>query len=93
MMYNNFKAVFKIFIFTCIKAIEDNIQYLLEFKMSISQIWLCEHNWDFPQVNISFNVIKPQIINDVQQFLSSYFNFYFYMHWSYRRQYTVLIRI
>ena len=68
MMYNNFKAVFQILIFTCIRAIEHNIQYLLELKMSISQLWLCIHNRDFPQVNISFNVIKKQIINDVQQF-------------------------
>ena len=68
MMYNNFEAVFQILIFTCIGAIEHNIQYLLKFKMSISQLWLCVHNWDFPQVNISFSVIKQQIINDVQQF-------------------------
>ena len=69
MMYNSFKVVFKILIFTCIKAIEHNVQYLLEFKMFISQLWLCVHNWDFPQVNISFSVIKKQIISDVQQFL------------------------
>ena len=68
MMYNNFKAVFQTFIFTCITAIEHNIQYLLESKMSISQLWLCVHNWDFQQVNISFCVIKQKIINDVQQF-------------------------
>ena len=68
MMYNNFKAVFRTFIFTCITAIEHNIQYLLESKMSISQLWLCVHNWDFQQVNISFCVIKQKIINDVQQF-------------------------
>ena len=68
MMYNNFKAVFQLLIFTCIRAIEHNIQYLLEFKMSISQLWLCVHNWDFPQVNISFCVVKQQIINNVQQF-------------------------
>ena len=67
-MYNNFKAVFQIFIFTFIRAIEHNIQYLLEFKMSISQLLLCVHNGDFPQVNISFSVVKQQIINDVQQF-------------------------
>ena len=73
MMYKNFKAVFQILIFTRIRAIEHNIQYLLEFKMSISQLCLCVHNWDFPQVNISFSVIKQQIINDVQQLLSSVF--------------------
>ena len=67
-MYNNFKAVFQIFIFTCIIAIEHNLQYLLEFKMSISQLWLCVDNWDFPQGNISFSVVKQQIINDVQKF-------------------------
>ena len=67
-MYNNFKAVFQIFTFTCIRAIDYNVQYLLEFKMSISQIWLCVHNLDFPQINISINVIKQQIINDLQQF-------------------------
>ena len=65
---NNFKTVFKIFIFTCNRAIEHNIQYLLEFKMSVYQLWLCVHNWDFEQVNISFCVIKQKIINDVQQF-------------------------
>ena len=68
MMYNNFKGVFQIFIFTYIRVIEQNIQYLLEFKLSITQLWLCVHNWDFPQVNLSFSVIKEQIINDVQQF-------------------------
>ena len=69
MMYNNFKEAFQIFIFTCIRAIEHNIQYLLEFKMSIWQLWLCVYNWDFTQViNISFSVIKQHIINDVQQF-------------------------
>jgi len=68
MMYNNFKAVFKIFIFTCIRNIEHNLQYLLEFKMFISQHWLCEHNWNFQQLNISLSVIKQQINNDVQQF-------------------------
>ena len=73
MMYSNFKAVFQIFIFTCIRAIEHNIQYLLHFKMSISQLWLSVHNWIFPQVNISFSVIKQQTINDVQQFLSGFF--------------------
>ena len=55
-------------IFTCIEAIEHNIQYLLEFKMSISQLWLYVHNWFFPLVKISFGVVKEQIINDVQQF-------------------------
>jgi len=54
---HNFKAVFQIFIFTCIRAIDHNIQYLLEFKMSICQLWLCVHNWDFPQVNISFSIL------------------------------------
>jgi len=68
MMYNNFKAVFQIFIFTCIGAIEHNIQYLLEFKMSISQLWFYVHNWIFPQVNISFSFIEQQIINDVHQY-------------------------
>ena len=68
MMYKNFKAVFQYYIFTCIRAIEQNIQYLLEFKMSIYQLWLCVYNWDLPQVNISFSVVKQQIINDVQQF-------------------------
>ena len=68
MMYNNFKVVVQIFIFTFIRAIKHNIQYLLEFKMYIYQLWLCVHNWDFPQVNISFSVFKEQIINDVQQF-------------------------
>jgi len=68
MMHNNFKAVFQIFIFSCITSIEHNLQYLLEFKMSISQLCLCVHNWDFRQVNISFSVVEQQIINDVQQF-------------------------
>ena len=68
MMYNHFKAVFQILYFTCIRAIEHNIQYLLEFKMSISQLWLSVHNCIFPKVNISFSVIKQQIINNVQQF-------------------------
>ena len=66
MMYNNFKVVFQIFIFTWIRAIEHNIQYLLELKMSIYQLLLCVYNGDFPQVNISFSVVKQQIINDVQ---------------------------
>jgi len=98
MMYTNFKAVFQIFIFTCIRAIEHNIQYLLfysiilfyysftvssteglEFKMSISKLWLCVHNWDFSQVIILFSVIKQQIINGVQKFSSSFLNFDFYM--------------
>ena len=67
-MHNNFKAVFQIFIFTSIRVIEHNIQYLLEFKMSISQLWLFVLNWDLLQVNFLFSVIKQQIINDVQQF-------------------------
>ena len=66
MMYTNFKTVFVTFIFTCIRAIEDNIQYLLKFKMSISQLWLSVHNLDLSQINISFSVIKQQIINVVQ---------------------------
>jgi len=81
-------------IFTCIWDIEHNIQYLLEFKMSISKPWLSVHNWDFQQVNISFSVIKQQIINDVNQFLSSLFlRFHFYMHYSYRTLYTVPVRL
>jgi len=68
MMYNNFKAVSKIFIFTCIRAIEHIIQYSLKFKMYISQLWLCVHNWIFPKVKFSFSVINQQIINDLQQF-------------------------
>jgi len=79
-MYNNFKVFFQIFIFTCIRAIEHNIQYSLEFKLSISQLWLCVHNWYSPHVNISFSVNKEQIINDVQQFLRSFSNLYFYMY-------------
>ena len=67
-MYNNFEVVFQISIFTCIRAIKNNIQYLLEFKLSISQVWLCVHNWYSPQVNILFSGSKEQIINDVQQF-------------------------
>ena len=65
-MYNNFKAVSQILIFTYIRAKEHNIHYLFEFKLSIYQLLLCVHNGDFPQVNISFNVVKQQIINDVQ---------------------------
>ena len=42
--------------------------------MSIYQLWLYVHNLNFSQVNISFNVIKQQIINDAQQF---YLNFDF----------------
>ena len=67
-MYNNFKVVFQNSIFTCIKAIEHNIQCLLHLKMSISQLWLCVHNLIFIQVMISFSVIKPEVINHVQQF-------------------------
>ena len=66
-MYINFKIVFQIMIFTHIRAIEHNIQYLLHFKMSISQLWFTVHYEIFPQVNILFSVIK-QIINHVQQF-------------------------
>ena len=68
MRYNNFEAVFLIFIFTFISDIEHNIQYLLKFKKSISKLWLCVKDCDFPEVNISFSVSKKQIINDVQQF-------------------------
>ena len=67
-MYNNFKVLFKNSIFTCIRAIENNIQYLLQFKMSISQHLLCVHNLIFQQVYISFSVIKQQIINIVRKF-------------------------
>ena len=67
-MYNNFKVVFKNFILPCIRDIEHNIQYLLHFKISISQLWLCVHNLIFQQVNILFSVIKQQIINHVQKF-------------------------
>ena len=67
-MYNNFEVVFKNSIFTGIKAIEHNIQYFLDLKMSISVLWLCLHNWIFQQANILFSVIKHQVINDVQQF-------------------------
>ena len=74
-MYNNFKEVFQIFNFLCIRTIEYNIQYLLEFKRSISQLSLCVHNCDFPKVNILFSVIKQHITNDVQQFLSNFFKF------------------
>ena len=74
MMYNYFKVFYKFFIFTFIRAIEHNIQYLLVFKMSIWKPWFCVHNWIFLQVNISFSAIKPQIINDVQQFLGNFFN-------------------
>jgi len=65
MMYNNFKVVFQMFILACIRAIQHNIQYLLDFKISISTLWWCVHNWDFSQVIVSFSVIKQQIINDV----------------------------
>ena len=68
MMYNNFKEVFQIFILACIRVIQHNIQDLLEFKVSVSLLSICVHNWDFPQVIVSFSVIKQQIINDVQQF-------------------------
>ena len=68
MMYNNFKVVFKNSIFTCIAALEHNIHYIFDFKMSISILWLCVHNWIFQQVHISFSVKKQQINNHVQQF-------------------------
>ena len=67
-MYNKLNLVFQISIFTCIRAIEHNIQYLLHFKMSISQLWFTVHYLIIQQNNISFSVIKQQIINDVQQF-------------------------
>ena len=67
-MYKNFKVVFKHSIFTCIRDIGNNIHYFLDFKMSISNLWLCVHNLNFTQVNILFSVIKQQIINDIQQF-------------------------
>jgi len=57
MMYNNSKAVFESLIFKCIIAMKLNILYLLELEMSICQLLLCVHNWDFPQGNISFTVI------------------------------------
>jgi len=77
MMYNNFKAVFQIFIFTFIRAIEHNIQLQSDFKMSTSKVWLGVHNWIFPQVNILFSFIKQHIINDVQQFLINFFKLKF----------------
>ena len=67
-MHSNFKVSFEIFNLRYNKAIEHNIQYLLAFETSISQLWYCVHNSIFQQVNISFSVIKQQIINDVQQF-------------------------
>jgi len=57
MMYNIFNVVFLNFIFTYNRPIEHNIQFLLQFKMSISQSLLCVHNLIFQQVNISFSVI------------------------------------
>ena len=66
---------------------------MLQFKMSISQLWLSENNSIFQQVIISFSVIKQQIINDVHQFASSFLNFDFYIQWSYTTQYTVTVTI
>ena len=63
---------------------------MLQFKMSISKLWLSVHNSIFQQVNISFRVINQQIINDVQQFYSTVLNFDFK---SYRTQYTVTVTI
>ena len=71
-IYNNFKVVFENSSFTCIIAIEHNVQHLLYFEMSISQLWLCVHNWNSPQVYISFNVVQMEIINDIQQILSCF---------------------
>jgi len=67
-MYSNFKVLFLNFDFTYNRAIEHNMQFLLQFKMAISQLWLCVHNSIFKQIIILFSVIKQQIISDVQQF-------------------------
>ena len=34
--------------------------------MSISQLFLAVHGYNFQQLGISFNVLKQQIMNDVQ---------------------------
>ena len=67
-MYNNFKVVFLILIFTYNRAIEHSIQKLLEFEMSIFQLFSAVHGCNFQQLSISFSVFKQQIINYVQQF-------------------------
>ena len=67
MMSNNFKLVFLNFDFK-----KHNKQYFLNFKMSISQLCLCVHNWIFEQVNILFSVIKQKTIKHVQQFESNF---------------------
>ena len=68
MMYNNFKVVIQILIFTCKRAMQHNIQQELEVKMSISSLYFCIHCWIFDDVNIILGVYKQQIVNDVQQF-------------------------
>ena len=65
MMYNNFKVVCVILVITCNRAVE---HILLEFEMSISQLLLAVHGWNFQQLSISFSVFKQQIINVVQKF-------------------------
>jgi len=74
MIYNNFKVVWVIFVFTCNRAIE---HIFLEFEMYISQLFLAVFGWNFQQLNISLVVIKQQIINDVQSFSSSFLKFLF----------------
>ena len=65
-MYSNFKVILKILIFIYNRAIDSNIQHQLKFKMSIFKHLLCVHILIFEPVKILFNVIKQQIINDVQ---------------------------
>ena len=67
-MYNHFTVVFKIFIFTCNRAIEHSMQSILKFKMYITPLYLCVHGDIFDKVNISLGVFKQQIIIDPQQF-------------------------
>ena len=57
MMYNNFKAVFQMFIFTCIRAIEHNIQYLCK-RANVTE-WMMQSTND---VTIIINDVTEAIL-------------------------------
>ena len=59
------------------RAIEHNIQLLIEFQISISPLCLCVQGWICDEVNISLGVFKQQISNDVQQFKVVFLSFIF----------------
>jgi len=69
MMYSNVEVVFK---FWFLHAVElhntTNKIITTDCYSNCYNLWLCVHHSNFQKVIISFNVIKQQIINDVQEF-------------------------